>query len=151
MARLAQGPPSRPALSQWLRSFWWAVAGAGLGVALALRMWTAPAAGRLQADRIVLEVPVLGPIALLTAVARFARITGALLRSGVPMLAALAVVKDMMGNQVLARAVGSLGEGVRRGVGLSKPMADTGVFPPWPFTWSGSARRQGASTRCCSR
>jgi len=117
------------AISSWLRRFWWAVAGAGLGVALALRMWLATAAGRLHADRILLKVPVLGPIALQTEVARFARITGTLLRSGVPMLAALAVVKDMMGNQVLARAVDSLGEGVRRGVGLSKPMADTGVFP----------------------
>ena len=45
------------------------------------------------------------------------------------MLAALAVVKEMMGNQVLARAVDSLGDGVRGGAGLSKPMVDTGVFP----------------------
>jgi general secretion pathway protein F len=117
------------AISAWLRRFWWAVAGAGLGVALALRIWVATAAGRLQADRILLRLPVLGPIALLTEVARFARITGTLLRSGVPMLAALAVVQDMMGNQVLARAVESLGEGVRRGAGLSKPMVDAGVFP----------------------
>jgi general secretion pathway protein F len=116
-------------ISAWLRRYWWAITGAALATALALRVWMATPAGRLQADRILLRLPMLGPIALLTEVARFARITGTLLRSGVPMLAALAVVKDMMGNQVLARAVDSLGDGVRGGAGLSKPMVDTGVFP----------------------
>jgi general secretion pathway protein F len=106
------------------------VGGGVLAVALATRVWVAKPAGRLQADRIILKLPVLGPIALQTEVARFARITGTLLRSGVPMLPALAVVRDMMGNQVIARALDSLGEGVRSGVGLSKPMTDTGVFPP---------------------
>jgi general secretion pathway protein F len=115
--------------SSWLRHYWWAVAGAVLAVALAIRVWVATPAGRLQADRIVLGAPLLGPIVLQTEVARFARITGTLLRSGVPMLAALGVVKEMMGNQVLVRAVDSLGDGVRGGAGLSKPMVDTGVFP----------------------
>ena len=115
--------------SAWLRRYWWAVAGAGLAVALAIRVWVGRPAGRLQADRIILRVPLLGPIALQTEVARFSRITGTLLRSGVPMLAALGVVKDMMGNQVLARAVDSLSDGVRGGAGLSKPMVDAGVFP----------------------
>jgi len=116
-------------VSSWLRHYWWAVAGAILAGALGIRVWVATPAGRLQADRIVLRLPLLGPIALQTEVARFARITGTLLRSGVPMLAALGVVKEMMGNQVLARAVDSLGDGVRGGAGLSKPMVDTGVFP----------------------
>jgi len=116
-------------VSAWLRHYWWAVAGALLVVALSIRVWVATPAGRLQADRIILRVPLLGPIALQTEVARFARITGTLLRSGVPMLAALGVVKEMMGNQVLARAVDGLGDGVRGGAGLSKPMVDTGAFP----------------------
>lgn len=116
-------------VSGWLRHYWWAVTGAVLAVALSIRVWVATPAGRLQADRIILRVPLLGPIALQTEVARFARITGTLLRSGVPMLAALGVVKEMMGNQVLAHAVDSLGDGVRGGAGLSKPMVDTGVFP----------------------
>ncbi|HUO62180.1 MAG TPA: type II secretion system F family protein [Terriglobales bacterium] len=116
-------------VSAWLRHYWWAVAGAVLVVALSIRVWVATPAGRLQADRIILRVPLLGPIALQTEVARFARITGTLLRSGVPMLAALGVVKEMMGNQVLARAVDGLGDGVRGGAGLSKPMVDTGAFP----------------------
>jgi general secretion pathway protein F len=117
-------------LSAWLTHYWWALAGAGLGIALALRIWLATSAGRLQADQILLRLPVLGAVIVQTEVARFARITGTLLRSGVPMLSALDVVKEMMGNQVIARAVESLGGGVRRGAGLSKPMEESGAFPP---------------------
>ena len=115
--------------SAWLRAHWWALAAAILAVALALRMWLATPRGRLEADRMLLRLPVVGPVLLQTEVARFARITGTLLRSGVPMLPALGVVKDMLGNQILARAVDSLADGVRGGAGLSKPMVDTRVFP----------------------
>ncbi|HYS93295.1 MAG TPA: type II secretion system F family protein, partial [Candidatus Acidoferrales bacterium] len=117
-------------LSAWLRQYWWALAGAGLAIALALRIWLATSAGRLQADGLLIRLPVVGFVLVQTEVARFARITGTLLRSGVPMLSALGVVREMMGNQVIARAVESLAEGARRGAGLSKPMEDARVFPP---------------------
>jgi general secretion pathway protein F len=117
-------------LSAWLSRYWWALAGAGLGIALVVRIWLSTATGRLQADQLLLRLPVIGTVIVQTEVARFARITGTLLRSGVQMLAALDVVKEMMGNQVIARAVESLSNGVRRGVGLSKPMEETRVFPP---------------------
>jgi general secretion pathway protein F len=117
------------AVSSWLQRFWWAVAGGGLAVALLGRTWLATAAGRLRADEILLRLRVVGPVIVQTEVARFARITGTLLKSGVPMLAALAVVKEMMGNQVLARAVDGLADGVRRGAGLSRPMEESRVFP----------------------
>jgi len=117
------------AVSGWLTRYWWAVAGGVLAIALLLRAWVATAAGRLRADELILGVPVLGAVVLQTEVARFARITGTLLKSGVPMLAALGVVKEMMGNLVLARAVDGLADGVRRGAGLSRPMDDSHVFP----------------------
>ena len=55
---------------------------------------------------------------------------GTLLKSGVPLVAALAVVREVLSNQVLARAVGGLAEAVKRGAGLHKPMAEAGTFPP---------------------
>ena len=117
------------AVSGWLTRYWWAVAGGVLAIALLLRAWIATAAGRLRADELILGVPVLGAVVLQTEVARFARITGTLLKSGVPMLAALGVVKEMMGNLILARAVDGLADGVRRGAGLSRPMDDSHIFP----------------------
>ena len=117
-------------LSTWLSNYWWVLAGGVLAVVFALRVWLASAAGRLQADDLMLKLPVIGAIVVQTEVARFARITGTLLRSGVPLLAALDVVKEMMSNQILARAIERLSEGVRRGAGLSKPMEESGVIPP---------------------
>ena len=62
--------------------------------------------------------------------ARFARVSGTLLRSGVPVITALAVVKEIIANVVLAGAVERLAEGVKRGAGLASPMRESGVFPP---------------------
>ena len=113
-----------------IQRHWWLLALlAGRGV-LASRMVLATPRGRLGADRLLLRLPVAGEVIVKTEVARFTRILGTLLRSGVAMIPALAVVKDMLGNQVLARAVEGLGEGARRGAGLAQPMAEAGAFPP---------------------
>lgn len=117
-------------LSGWLSHYWWALVGAALGVVFGLRVWLASSAGRLKADDLMLKLPVIGAVIVQTEVARFARITGTLLRSGVALLSALDVVKEMMGNQIIARAIERLSEGVRRGAGLWKPMEETGVLPP---------------------
>jgi type II secretory pathway component PulF len=117
-------------VSTWLQHFWWAVALAVLAAALAGRIILSTATGRLRADRLLLRIPVLGEVALKTEVARFTRILGTLLQSGVAMIGALTVVRDMMSNHVLIGAVGSLVDGVKRGAGLAGPMAESKAFPP---------------------
>ena len=117
-------------VSTWLQHFWWAVALGGLALALAGRVFLSTATGRLRADRLLLRIPVVGEVALKTEVARFTRILGTLLQSGVSMIGALTVVRDMMSNQVLAGAVGSLVDGVKRGAGLAAPMTEAKTFPP---------------------
>lgn len=113
-----------------IQRYWWLLALLAGGGVLASRMVLATPRGRLGADRLLLRLPVAGEVIVKTEVARFTRILGTLLRSGVAMIPALAVVKDMLGNQVLARAVEGLGEGARRGAGLAQPMAEAGAFPP---------------------
>jgi len=116
--------------STWLQQLWWAVALGALAAALAGRVILSTASGRLRADRVLLRLPVLGELALNTEVARFTRILGTLLQSGVSMVGALTVVRDMMSNQLLAAAVAGLGEGVKRGTGLTRPMIESKAFPP---------------------
>ncbi len=116
--------------STWLQQLWWAVALGALAAALAGRVILSTASGRLRADRVLLRLPVLGELALNTEVARFTRILGTLLQSGVSMVGALTVVRDMMSNQLLAAAVARLGEGVKRGTGLTRPMIESKAFPP---------------------
>jgi general secretion pathway protein F len=113
-----------------LQRYWWLLAlVSGAGV-LAGRMLLATPRGRLASDRALLRLPIVGQIIVKTEVARFTRILGTLLGSGLPMIGALAVVKEMLANRVLAGAVDSLAAGARRGAGLAQPMADSGVFPP---------------------
>jgi general secretion pathway protein F len=113
-----------------LRAWWWLGALAILTGVFAWRFWTSTPDGRLAWDRTLLRLPLVGGISLKLEVARFARTLGTLLKSGVPVLASLAVVGEMMTNHVVARAVGRLGEGVKRGTGLAAPMGESPVFPP---------------------
>ena len=117
------------AVSGWLQRCWWLLALGALAVALGARVVLSTPAGRLRADQALLRLPLIRDVILKTEVARFARILGTLLRSGVPLIAALAVVKEMLGNRLLVQAVDELGDGVKRGAGLFTPMREAGVFP----------------------
>ncbi|HEY7251593.1 MAG TPA: type II secretion system F family protein [Methylomirabilota bacterium] len=117
-------------VSGGLQRYWWVLAGLALALLLATRMILATPRGRLAADRLLLQLPIAGEVIRKTEVARFTRILGTLLRSGIGMLPALTVVKEMLANQVLAGAVDQLADGVRRGAGLARPMTDSGAFPP---------------------
>lgn len=110
--------------------FWWLLVLVAAGLALTGRMALATPRGRLAADRWLLRLPVVGEIIIKTEVARFTRILGTLLKGGIGMLPALAVVKEMLGNRVLAAAAEGLGDGARRGAGLAQPMAAAEAFPP---------------------
>ncbi|HEU4438138.1 MAG TPA: type II secretion system F family protein [Methylomirabilota bacterium] len=116
-------------VSGGLQHYWWVLAGLALAGVLAGRMVLATPRGRLAVDRVLLRLPLAGQVIVKTEVARFTRILGTLLRSGIGMIPALIVIKEMLANQVMARAVDRLADGVRRGAGLAGPMADSGAFP----------------------
>ncbi len=80
-------------------------------------------------DRLALKLPLLGEVVLKTETARFARILGTLLKSGVPVLTALGVVRELSGNQVLGRAIDRVADGVRRGAGIAGPLKESQAFP----------------------
>jgi len=101
-----------------------------LGVILAVRVMLGNESGRWQWDRFALRLPLLGDVILKTETARFARILGTLLKSGVPVLTALGVVRELSGNQVLGRAIDRVSDGVRRGAGITNPLKESGAFPP---------------------
>jgi len=84
---------------------------------------------RLQYDAFMLRVPIVGNLLRLTEVARFGRTLGVLLRSGVPMLQALDIVRAVAGNQIIAQALNDVQVGVREGAGMATPLARSGVFP----------------------
>ena len=112
-----------------LQQYWWVGLVLVLAMILAWRMWTGTPEGRMSWDRAVLRTPIFGGIALNVETARFARTLGTMLRSGVPVLGALAVVGEMMSNQAIGAAVSRLSEGVKRGGTIASGMQEQGLFP----------------------
>ena len=116
-------------LSEVLRAYWWVILG-GLGaIFFFLRRYLLTRAGRLRLDRSKLSLPIAGELVKKIEVARFARTLGTLTKSGVPILQALVLVKDIIGNRVIAKSMEGVYERVKEGDKLSKPLSDSGVFP----------------------
>jgi general secretion pathway protein F len=86
--------------------------------------------GRAEWDRQSLRIWLLGDLLQKFETARFARTLSALLKGGVPLLEALGTVQGVVGNRLLARAVGQVQVRVREGKGMSQPLGESGLFPP---------------------
>jgi general secretion pathway protein F len=116
--------------STWVR-FWGLplLAIVVLGAWLA-RRWLRSDAGRWWHDRLVIRLPMAGPIILSLAVARFCRVLGTLLHNGVPILRSLEISRNATGNRVLAAAIGEATEDISAGQPLAGPLAASGQFPP---------------------
>jgi general secretion pathway protein F len=116
-------------VSAGLQSYWWVGATLALAAVLAWRIWTGTPQGRASWDQFVLRLPLAGPLALKVETARFARTLGTMLKSGVPVLGAMAVVGDMMSNQSVGGGVARVAEGVKRGTTIAAGMREHTAFP----------------------
>lgn len=118
------------AISNFLKNFWWLLGVAILGLVLVIRAWLRTEPGRLVYDRIKLKMPLFGDLSQKTAVARFARTLATLLTGGIPLLDSLDIVKNIVGNKVLSKAIDSTAGRIRQGESIADPLGRSGVFPP---------------------
>ncbi|HXH03634.1 MAG TPA: type II secretion system inner membrane protein GspF [Candidatus Competibacteraceae bacterium] len=117
------------AAGEALRGYWWAGAGAVFLLVVWFQRQLAHPDSRYRWDALFLRLPLFGELVAKVEMARFSRTLGTLLGNGVAMLAALAIVKETLTNQVMAQAVASLSENLKAGQGLAEPLMETGVFP----------------------
>ncbi len=94
------------------------------------RRWVATQAGRERWDNLKLTVPAVGKLNRQVAVSRFCRTLGTLLVSGVPILSALAIVRDVVGNVIIAEAITAASVNIQEGQGIGRPLEESGQFPP---------------------
>lgn len=85
--------------------------------------------GRSEWDRLRLHGWLLGDLVRKFETARFCRTLAALLKGGVPLLEALGTVQGVVGNRLLALAIGQVQLRVREGKGMARPMSESGLFP----------------------
>jgi len=84
---------------------------------------------RLKLDRLLLHLPVVGGLMRETLAARLTRTLGSLLQNGVPLISALGIAKDALGNLAAAAAVEAAAVEAKGGAGLARPLAAAGLFP----------------------
>lgn len=113
----------------FLQRWWWALIPAvALFVLWFRRRGRIPAVRRARDERL-LAMPLVGDLLTKLEVARFARTLSTLIGNGVPLLSALAIVKETMGNLVLSNALDGVIVKLREGKGFGRPLADTGLYP----------------------
>ena len=93
------------------------------------RTYYATENGRRVIDRIVLKMPILGPIMRKIAVARFCRTLSTLMSSGVPILDGLDITARTAGNAIIEDAILTTRKSIERGETIAAPLKETGVFP----------------------
>jgi general secretion pathway protein F len=130
--------------SSLVAGYWWAIlGGAALGVWGFVR-WKASPGGRERWDRFRLRAPIFGSVSRNIAVGRFARTLSTLLRSGVPLLTALDIVKNVMGNVRLAEVIDQARDAIREGESIAAPLKRSGEFPPLVHHMVAVGERSGA-------
>ncbi len=96
----------------------------GLGATvLLLRRYLATAAGRRRREELTLRLPLLGTVAARFAMTRFCRMLGTLVHAGVPLISALRVARESLGNEILVEAVNLAVERVQHGDRLGASLA----------------------------
>ncbi len=118
-------------MSSILTHYWWLFITVGLGGWYWFRHYLTTQEGRLSWDRRLLTVPLLGSVLQKAEVSRFSRTLGTLVRSAVPLIQSINIVKEIVGNQAIASAMEPIKSGVKKGVGLSKPIREAKIFPPF--------------------
>jgi len=86
--------------------------------------------GLYALDTFKLHAPVFGSLISKNSISRFTRTLGTLMAAGVPVLQALNIVKETVGNEVISRAVATIHDAVKEGENMAPPIASSKVFPP---------------------
>ena len=116
--------------SNALTNYWWLLFVVAGGAIYSFRRWHATKEGRAAWDTKILQVPVVGRLVTMIAVARFARTLSTLLASGVALLTAMDITKNVLGNTELMRVVEEARGSIREGESIAAPLKRSGKFPP---------------------
>lgn len=92
--------------------------------------WKNSEVGRVKWDRLTLKAPVFGQLVRMLSIARFARTLSTLLKSGVPLLNSMDIVKNIVSNSILSKVIEDARESIREGESIAAPLKRSGEFPP---------------------
>lgn len=117
-------------LSRLIGGYWWLLIILGGGAVYGLRRWQRTPRGRELTDRFKLRLWVVGPLIRMIAVSRFAKTLATMLAAGVPLLRALEIGKNILGNVTLTKVIEEAKESIKEGESIAAPLKRSGEFPP---------------------
>ncbi len=118
------------AASDFSKDYWYLVLLMLVVGVVGIRAYLRTPVGRLKSDTMQLKLPVFGSLVRLVAMSRFSRTLSTLLSSGVPLLTAMDIVRNILGNIVLQEVVEKARDSIREGETISAPLKRSGQFPP---------------------
>lgn len=118
------------AISNFLQNYWWFVGAASVIGFMFFLSYIKTSKGRRKWDQFKLNLPVIGPLVRMIAVARFSSTMSTLLNGGVPILTAMNIVKNVVGNTLIAEAINDAKENVTEGQSVAEPLKRSKQFPP---------------------
>ncbi len=117
-------------IADLLSAYWYyLLLGAAAGW-VSWRVWVSLPGNRLRVDALKLRLPVLGRLLRDVAVARFTRTLGTLVAAGIPILDALRITRDTLGNAAMMHSIDKVQTKVTAGAALAEPLERSGLFPP---------------------
>lgn len=118
------------ALYQGLADYWYILIGGTVVLIFGLRSYIKTEKGRYTLDAFFLKFPLFGPLFQKAAMSRFASIFAILQASGVPVMQALAILTDTIGNKAISTEIARVRERVQEGQGISGPLRAAKYFTP---------------------
>ncbi len=117
-------------ISSVLKNYWYFIFGGLGGFFILSYYYVKTEKGRLNWDKLILKIPVFGNLFLKTAMSRFAHMFETLNKSGLPILQTMDIVSKTLGNVYIGNELERVGQGIEKGKGISKPLSESGLFPP---------------------
>ena len=132
--------------SKFVENYWYLVIGGVIGLVFLFRYIVNTPTGRFRWDAIKLKLPVFGLIVSKVALSRFTKMLGTLYECGVPIIGALNIVADTVGNEVVSRSIIEVRKSVEMGKGIASYLREDPLFPPMVVNMIDIGEKSGSLT-----
>ena len=116
--------------SDFIQSYWWALVLLLAAIILGIREFIKRPRGRYIWDSLKLRLPVIGQINRKISLSRFGRTLGSLLQSGVPLITALQIVRNIVNNVLIGDVIDEAMDDIQAGKSLNLALSRSAWFPP---------------------
>jgi type IV pilus assembly protein PilC len=131
-------------ISNWFVANWYYMGFGLIAAIVSISYYYKTEQGRINVDRLLLRLPIIGDLLRKVAVARFTQNMSILLTSGVPILDGLAITARTCGNKVIEKAIMDCRISISQGKTVAEPLKESKIFPPMVWQMVAVGENTGA-------